>query len=74
MAKMTHEIKVMRYIAEHGSITVRQALVDLWINSPTKVFSDMRKKGIPLVDRTVSKDGLKVYTIEPRKKDSHDRH
>lgn len=67
MARMTHATKVMRYIAEHGSITVRQAMVDLWINSPTKVFSDMRKHGIPLVD-TVGEDGkTKKYTLNQSK-------
>lgn len=66
MARMTHETKVMRYIAEHGSITVRQAMVDLWINSPTKVFSEMRKHGIPLVDRLGKDSKTKIYTIEPK--------
>lgn len=62
---MTHEMKIMRYIAEHGSISVREAIVDLWINSPTKVISDMRKKGIPIKDKTVQKNGRphKVYFL-----------
>ena len=64
MARMKHEQKVMRYLEEHGSITVRTAMVDLWINSPTKVFSDMRKHGIPLVDRKVASDGTKEYRLE----------
>lgn len=66
MAKMTHETKVMRYIAEHGSITVRQAMVDLWINSPTKVFSEMRKHGIPLVDSLGEDRKTKTYRLEPK--------
>lgn len=64
MTKILHETKVLRYLETHGSITVRQAFTELWINSPTKVFSDMRKHGIPLVDRKISKDGTKEYTLE----------
>ena len=55
---MTNEMKVMRYIAEHGSISVHEAVSELWINSLTKVISNMRKKGTPITDWTVTtKDG-----------------
>lgn len=46
---MTNERKVLRYIAEHGSVSVREMTVELWIGSPTKVISEMKKKGIPVI-------------------------
>lgn len=46
---MTNERKVLRYIAEHGSVSVREMIVELWIGSPTKVISEMKKKGIPVI-------------------------
>lgn len=48
---MTNEMKVVRYIGEHGSITYRQMTVDLWINSPRDVIARMRKKGYPLTEK-----------------------
>lgn len=44
-AKVSDEIRVLEYISEHGSITVRQAEDELRINSPTKVLSNIRKNG-----------------------------
>ena len=43
--KVSDEIRVLEYISEHGSITVRQAEDYLRINSPTKVLSNIRKNG-----------------------------
>lgn len=37
--------KVLMYCEEHGSITAREAFIELRINSPRKVISDLRKKG-----------------------------
>lgn len=37
--------KILAYCAEHGSITVREALA-LDINSPRKCISDMRNSGL----------------------------
>ena len=39
---MDNIAKVLSYCKKHGSITVRQAAVELEINSPTKVISNMR--------------------------------
>lgn len=44
-------IKVLEYMREHGSITVREAEEHLKINSPTKTISRMRKIGYPIKDR-----------------------
>lgn len=43
--KATQRAKILAYCAEHGSITVREAVVKLGINSPTKRISEMVKEG-----------------------------
>lgn len=43
MDKATQRGKILAYCGEHGSITVREAVVSLGINSPTKRISEMRK-------------------------------
>ena len=45
MDKATQRLKILRYCAEHGSITVREASVKLDINSPTKRISELRLSG-----------------------------
>ena len=45
MDKATQRTKILNYCAEYGSITVRDAVVKLNINSPTKRISEMRQKG-----------------------------
>lgn len=40
--------RVLAYCDEHGSITAREAFIKLNINSPRKVFSDLRRKGYEL--------------------------
>ena len=50
MDKATQIGKILAYCAEHGSITVRDAFVELNINSPTKRISEMRKSGRYKVD------------------------
>ena len=46
MDKATQIGKVLAYCKEHGSITVRDAAVKLYINSPTKTISNMRLSGL----------------------------
>lgn len=43
MDKATQRGKILEYCDIHGSITVRDAVVNLNINSPTKRISEMRK-------------------------------
>lgn len=45
MNKRTQNQKILAYCAQHGSITVRDAVVALNINSPTKRFSELRQAG-----------------------------
>lgn len=43
---MTQEERIMEYINAHGSITIRDAVVELGINCPTKAISNLGKAGI----------------------------
>jgi ribosomal protein L15E len=45
MDKATQKAKILQYCAKHGSITVREAVTKLDINSPTKRISELRKSG-----------------------------
>lgn len=61
---MQHVAKVLSYCYEHGGITVQEAAQKLFINSPTKVISNMRRSDRYVVDDVwVTKerdDGTKV--------------
>ena len=65
---MNNEQLVIEYINRHGSITVREASNILYINSPTKVLSNIRKKGFPLIEtwkkNPFSGKRYKVYTLK----------
>lgn len=58
---MTNEMKVVRYIAEHGSITFRQMTVELWINSPRDVISRMRRKGYRFTEEVIKTKSGKSF-------------
>lgn len=45
MHKATQRAKILRYCAEKGSITIREAFEGLDINSPSKRISEMRNSG-----------------------------
>jgi hypothetical protein len=56
-------MKILAYCLENGSITVRDAVVKLGINSPTKRISEMRHGGydVQAIEETRIKDnGEKV--------------
>ena len=63
MDKATQKHKILQYCAEHGSITVREAVIKLNINSPTKRISEMKDEGydVQTFDETKTKeDGTTV--------------
>ena len=63
MDKATQKHKILQYCAKHGSITVREAVVKLNINSPTKRISELRRAGysVQTVDEEKTKaDGTTV--------------
>lgn len=59
MDKVTQWTKILNYCAEHGSITVRDAVVKLNINSPTKRISELRRAGydVQTFDEVKEKSG-----------------
>ena len=56
--KATQRGKILAYCSEHGSITVRDAVVKLNINSPTKRISEMKRDGydVQTLTETRAKD------------------
>lgn len=66
MDKATQKGKILQYCAEHGSITIREAFEKLYINSPSKRISELRKSGqydVKAIEESrTSKDGeTKTY-------------
>lgn len=53
--------KVLAYCDKHGSITAREAFIELDINSPRKVISDLRKKGYIVRADPMPNKGKKPY-------------
>lgn len=51
MDKATQRRKILGYCAEYGSITNRDAYLDLNINSPTKRISELRRDGYGVTER-----------------------
>ena len=51
---MTQEERIMEYINAHGSITNREAVIELGINCPTKAISNLGKQGIYLKREWIS--------------------
>lgn len=43
--KMTQKAKVLDYIKKHGSITSREMMSVLWINSPRDIIYELKKDG-----------------------------
>lgn len=60
-----HE-KILDYCEKHGSITVREAFVELNINSPTKRISELRRAGYAVEQETLTRinsSGRKVRYV-----------
>lgn len=45
VSKATQKMNILKYCAEHGSITIRDAFEKLHINSPSKRISELRHSG-----------------------------
>lgn len=62
MDKATQKVKILNWCKEHGSITVRDAFVNLNINSPTKRISELRQAGygVKTVDEERVKDSGEI--------------
>lgn len=46
MDAATQKGKILQYCAEHGSITIRDAFEKLYINSPSKRISELRRSDL----------------------------
>lgn len=64
-AKLSNEIRVLNYLARHGTATVRD-LFKLNINSPTKVISNLRRKGYNITDKVVINPATRTHYKEYR--------
>ena len=62
MDKQTQCSRMLEYMREHGSITVRQAVTRLGINSPTRRITDLRRMGYEIESETVS-DGKTRWSV-----------
>lgn len=63
MQAATQKAKILQYCEEHGSITNREAFEKLYINSPTKRISELKKAGYdvrPVVETRTNAAGETV--------------
>ena len=61
MSNATNWERVLAYCDEHGSITAREAFINLNINSPRKVISTLRSKGYKVREEPIPNNGKKPY-------------
>ena len=53
--------KILEYCADHGSITAREAFINLNINSPRKAISELKRKGYEVKAVEQYNNGKKPY-------------
>lgn len=53
--------KILAYCYEHGSITAREAFIQLNINSPRKAISTLKRKGYEVKAVEMDNNGKKPY-------------
>ena len=66
-SKTTQRDRILRYLEEHGTLTVRDAIFDLDINSPPKRILELRDMGYAIkTDWIVTDNGTRygVYRLE----------
>ena len=49
MKPNTIQARVLKHLRKQGSISLREIYLDCHAGSPTKVISELRKKGYPIV-------------------------
>ena len=62
--KTTQRAKILAYCKTHGSITARDAYVELDINSPRKRISELRRSGFNV--ETITECRVNSHGIETR--------
>lgn len=66
-SKVTQRDRILKYLKEHGTLTVRDAIFDLDINSPPKRVQELRDMGYAIkTDWIVTDNGTRygVYRLE----------
>lgn len=64
--KQTQKSKILNYIYDNGSATVRELFIYCNINSPTKRLSELRKMGF-ITERTFTKTKADGKTVKYNK-------
>ena len=62
--KTTQANRVFAYMEDHGSITYREMMLDLNINSPRDIIRQLKKDGVPILTERVEyikRDGKKGF-------------
>lgn len=62
----TQRDKVLSYLRKHGGLTVREAVIELNINSLPKRIEELRKLGYPITTEWVYGNNVRygVYRLE----------
>ena len=64
--KLTQQQKILNYLVDNGSATVRELFIYCNINSPTKRLSELRKMGF-ITERTFTKTKADGKTVKYNK-------
>lgn len=67
MDKATQRSKILAYFRDHGSMTVRDAFEKLFINSPTKRISELRRMGYDIVGIEEVRENKNGKTVRHRR-------
>ena len=62
--RQTQADRVFQYMEEHGTITYRQMMVELNINSPRDIILQLKRDGVPIQKERVNyiqRDGRKGH-------------
>ena len=62
--KRTQADRVFAYMEDHGSVTYRQMMLELCINSPRDVIRQLKKDGVPILTeriKYIKKDGTQGF-------------
>lgn len=61
-AKLSQKERVLEELGKRD-LSVREILTEMWINSPTKVISDLRKEGNNIIDAAPKGSRFPIYHL-----------
>lgn len=61
--KRTQRVRVLTYLREHGSLTVREAVTELNVMSAPKRIEELRKEGYPITLEWVQTESGSRYGV-----------